>query len=62
MSFTCKHFLNEHCLLLDKPCEPGMKGCTLYGKFVFSNPETPSNKAIEKKKKKKNNQQDFKSL
>jgi len=27
-----------------RPCDPGMKGCILYGRFTFSDPEknTPS--------------------
>jgi hypothetical protein len=24
------------------PCNPGMKGCVLYGRFVFSDPEKNS--------------------
>lgn len=50
MSFACKHLNGEHCILLDKPCDPGMKGCTLYGKFSFSDPASDSNKAYEKRK------------
>lgn len=28
----------------ERPCDPGMKGCILYGRFTFSSPEknTPS--------------------
>jgi hypothetical protein len=28
--------------LKDIPCNPGMKGCVLYGRFVFSDPEKNS--------------------
>lgn len=29
----------EVCQKVNKlPCDPGMKGCVLYGRFVFSNP------------------------
>jgi hypothetical protein len=26
-----------------------MKGCTLYGKAVFANPDTPSNEAVRRR-------------
>lgn len=29
MSFECKYYLNGHCELLDKKCDPGQKGCVL---------------------------------
>ena len=38
-SWGCPHELNGLCLKVNKlPCDPGMKGCVLYGRFVFSNP------------------------
>ncbi|MCC6587164.1 MAG: hypothetical protein IT168_10770 [Bryobacterales bacterium] len=38
-SWGCPHELNGRCLKVNKlPCDPGMKGCILYGRFVFSNP------------------------
>jgi len=47
----CQHLIqNDYCQLLDKPCVAGQAGCVLYGKFTFSNPENPSNKAVEKRK------------
>lgn len=52
-SFACPHYVNELCVKLNKPCDPGDKGCVLYGKFVFSNPSSPSNKAVERREKKK---------
>jgi hypothetical protein len=31
--------MNGVCQRVNKlPCDPGMKGCVLYGRFVFSNP------------------------
>jgi hypothetical protein len=46
----CVHLTNQnHCVLLNKPCVAGQAGCVLYGKVVFSNPENPSNKAIDRK-------------
>jgi hypothetical protein len=38
-SWGCPHEMNGVCLKVNKlPCDPGMKGCVLYGRFVFSNP------------------------
>lgn len=48
-SFSCPHQYNDHCIKLNKPCDPGDKGCVLYGKFVFSNPTSPSNPAVERR-------------
>ena len=40
----------EWCRLLKHKCSPGCNGCVLYGKFLFSDPSTPSNEAFEKRK------------
>ncbi len=38
-SWSCPHELNGVCQKVNNlPCDPGMKGCVLYGRFVFSNP------------------------
>ncbi|WP_345993824.1 hypothetical protein [Sulfurimonas sp. HSL-1716] len=29
MGWTCQHDLKGHCKLLNVPCVPGIKGCTL---------------------------------
>lgn len=35
----CPHEVDGRCQrVLDRPCDPGMKGCVLAGRFVFSNP------------------------
>ncbi|WP_345972103.1 hypothetical protein [Sulfurimonas diazotrophicus] len=47
--WTCSHQRGELCDLLKKVCDPGDKGCVLYGKAVFSNPENPSNVAVERR-------------
>jgi hypothetical protein len=47
--WTCSHQVGDECELLNKPCDPGDKGCTLYGKAVFSNPENPSNAAVKRR-------------
>ena len=43
---------DEWCRKLEHPCDPGCKGCVLYGEFLFSQPDTPSNKAYERRKAK----------
>ena len=38
-SWGCPHESNGVCLRVNKLlCDPGMRGCVLYGRFVFSNP------------------------
>jgi hypothetical protein len=38
-SWGCPHEANDVCERVNKlPCDPGMKGCVLSGRFVFSNP------------------------
>jgi len=34
----CPHEINDTCSRVsDLPCDPGMKGCVLYGRYVFAN-------------------------
>ena len=36
-SWSCPNEMNGVCLKVKmRPCDPGMKGCILYGRFVFS--------------------------
>ena len=42
----------EWCRHLKHKCNPGCNGCVLYGRFLFSDPTTPSNTAFEKRKEK----------
>ena len=36
----CPHEVNGKCeKVLQRPCDPGMKGCILAGRFVFSDEE-----------------------
>ena len=38
-SWGCPHEWNGLCMRVKQiPCDPGMKGCALYGRFEFSNP------------------------
>jgi len=53
----CQHLTKfeeekEWCRLLKHKCSPGCQGCVLYGRFLFSDPLSPSNKAFEKRKAK----------
>jgi hypothetical protein len=37
-SWGCPHEARGFCTKVNKlPCDPGMKGCVLYGRFVFAN-------------------------
>ena len=39
-SWGCPHELNDKCAKVNMlTCDPGMKGCVLYGRFVFANEE-----------------------
>ncbi|NPA28744.1 MAG: hypothetical protein GXO33_01005 [Epsilonproteobacteria bacterium] len=49
MGWTCSHQKGEWCDLLGIVCQPGTKGCTLYGKAVFADPSTPSNEAVARR-------------
>lgn len=36
-SWGCPHELNKLCTKVKNlPCDPGMKGCVLHGRFVFA--------------------------
>jgi hypothetical protein len=38
-SWGCPHEVNGRCQrVLNRPCDPGMKGCVLFGRFTFSDP------------------------
>jgi hypothetical protein len=38
-SWGCPHEVNGECQKVNHlPCDPGMRGCVLHGRFVFSNP------------------------
>jgi len=52
-AWTCSHQVGDQCDLIKKPCDPGEKGCTLYGKALFSNSHSPSNAAYERHEKKR---------
>jgi len=48
-SWGCPHELKDLCTRVNNlPCDPGMKGCVLYGRFVFADDE--KNKALRRKR------------
>lgn len=45
----CPHEVNDHCLKINNlPCNPGMKGCELAGRFRFAD-ESKNERYWEKK-------------
>ena len=45
----CPHEANDRCLKINNlPCDPGMKGCELYGRFRFAD-ESKNTRYWEKK-------------
>lgn len=45
MGWTCQHDFKGYCKRVDKPCIPGMKGCTLKSDgFIFSTGSYESDK------------------
>lgn len=46
----CPHEVNGSCQRVEnKKCDPGMKGCVLAGKFIFSDKAKNTNAARKKK-------------
>ena len=47
--WSCPHEINGTCSKVnDLPCDPGMKGCELYGRYVFF--DGRKNERMEQKK------------
>ncbi len=47
----CPHEASGHCQKVEKrPCSPGMKGCVLAGRFIFSD-DSKNTQAARRKKK-----------
>lgn len=47
----CPHEVNDHCLKINNlPCNPGMKGCELAGRFRFAD-ESKNERYWEKKER-----------
>jgi hypothetical protein len=46
----CPHEVSGRCQRVhDRPCDPGMKGCVLAGRFVFSDPAKNTTRALREK-------------
>lgn len=49
-SWGCPHENEGRCgKVADRPCDPGMKGCVLAGRYVFANAESKNTRLREKK-------------
>ena len=46
----CPHYVNERCRLMNCECDPGKKGCVLYGSFTFAPPPPPPPEEDEEEK------------
>ena len=47
--WSCPHELDGLCgKVANRPCDPGMKGCTLYGRYVFF--DASKNTRLEQKR------------
>ena len=45
----CPHEAEGRCQRVqNRPCDPGMKGCILAGRFVFSNADKNTTRALQK--------------
>ncbi len=51
--WSCPHSIDGICDIIKKECDPGDKGCVLYGKALFSLESSPSNEAFEKRMERK---------
>lgn len=51
--WSCPHDVRGVCDIIKKECDPGDKGCVLFGKAKFSSMESPSNEAFEKRMERK---------
>ena len=48
-SWGCPHEINGKCTHINNlPCDPGMKGCVLAGRYVFANSEEKNARLREK--------------
>jgi hypothetical protein len=52
----CPHELNDTCTRVNNlPCDPGMKGCVLAGRYVFANED--KNKRLREKQARQESQE-----
>lgn len=49
-AWGCPHQLHDKCLKVQSiPCDPGMKGCVLAGRYYFVGHEEKNKRLMEKK-------------
>lgn len=49
-SWGCPHEINGKCTRVNNlPCDPGMKGCVLAGRYVFTSSEDKNKRLREKR-------------
>ena len=49
-SWGCPHEIDRVCTkVMQLPCDPGMKGCVLAGRYVFTNSDEKNKRLREKK-------------
>ncbi len=50
----CPHESGNRCQRVEnRPCDPGMKGCILAGRFIFSDERKNTRGAVKRKREKK---------
>lgn len=51
-SWGCPHEIDGKCTRINHlPCDPGMKGCVLAGRYVFANSEDKNKRLREKRER-----------
>ena len=46
----CPYEIDGRCQRVNNnPCDPGMKGCILFGRFIFSNPQKNISRRLHEK-------------
>jgi hypothetical protein len=61
-SWGCPHEIDGKCARINNlPCDPGMKGCVLAGRYVFANSDEKSKRFREKQDREKSESRSDKS-
>lgn len=61
-SWGCPHEIDGKCTRInDLPCDPGMKGCVLAGRYVFANSDDKNKRLREKQAREKSESRSGKS-
>lgn len=55
-SWGCPHDIKGVCQkVAQRPCDPGMKGCVLAGRYVFANSQSKNSRLRDKRNAEENN-------